>query len=342
MNSPEKYEEPNLREALEKLRPVPDRDLKVAAQTRANFLSQAESLQAPVSIPLSLRLNGWIAAIRRKERKIMLTTLSTLLVLALLFGGTGVTAYAAQDSMPDDFLYPVKIFTEDVQLALEGDVEDDFTLLITFTDRRFDEMEVLLFAGEPLPQNLAERLEKQIEAVFELAATMDDEDEDEANNKIHRMLQDRDQDMTMAGANIPENVDPVFAKIRAMVNARLRVMEEGLETPLQNQFKQQMGGPDGETGPEMSDENGNQSPVVTEPPGKQQGEGYGPGEPSEEPQPGPGEPDPERSGPAAGEGDADPTAEPSQNFEGPKQDINKPEESPEPPKGPGSGEGNKP
>jgi hypothetical protein len=61
----------------------------------------------------------WMEAIKshnvRKERIPVLTTIVSLIVsLTLLFGGAGVTAYAAQDSLPNDFLYPVKALIESV------------------------------------------------------------------------------------------------------------------------------------------------------------------------------------------------------------------------------------
>ena len=41
-----------------------------------------------------------------------------VLVLAVMFGGAGVTAAAAQSSLPNEALYPVKLLVEEVQLSL--------------------------------------------------------------------------------------------------------------------------------------------------------------------------------------------------------------------------------
>jgi hypothetical protein len=41
-----------------------------------------------------------------------------VLVLAVMLGGAGVTAAAAQSSLPNEALYPIKLLIEEAQLSL--------------------------------------------------------------------------------------------------------------------------------------------------------------------------------------------------------------------------------
>ena len=131
--------DPKLRAELHLLDSMPERDPQAIAQGRAQFLTQAQSLTAPVSVKPNRRHNTWIQSIfAKKESKSMFTAIASFIVaLTLAFGGAGATVYAAQDSLPNDFLYPVKTFSEDFQLAFQNDDFDELTLLGLFADRQF-------------------------------------------------------------------------------------------------------------------------------------------------------------------------------------------------------------
>lgn len=85
--------DPQLKQMLDDLKPVPPRKPARAAHGRAQFL--AESAQ-PVSENAFLRLTNQIPQFR-KERFSMNTILAIALLFAALFGGTAGTVYAAQE-----------------------------------------------------------------------------------------------------------------------------------------------------------------------------------------------------------------------------------------------------
>ncbi len=124
--------DPQLKQLLDSLKPVPPRDPARAARGRARFL--AESAQ-PVSENAFLRLIKQIPQFR-KERFSMNTILTLVLVFTALFGGTAGTVYAAQDDLPTETLYPVKTFTEDLRLALASEPEARLTLLANLAQTR--------------------------------------------------------------------------------------------------------------------------------------------------------------------------------------------------------------
>ncbi len=64
-----------------------------------------------------------------------------------LFGGTGTTAYAYQNSLPGDTLYPVKTSFEQTQVLLSGDAANRSALHLQFADRRMSEIALLAQSG---------------------------------------------------------------------------------------------------------------------------------------------------------------------------------------------------
>ena len=62
------------------------------------------------------------------------------LVLAILFAGTTVTAYAAQESLPGDALFSLKTTLEDIQISTAWDTADEAEKSIQYADRRVEEI----------------------------------------------------------------------------------------------------------------------------------------------------------------------------------------------------------
>jgi len=72
------------------------------------------------------------------------------LAFALVLATTGAGAvYAAQDAIPGDPLYPVKLTMEDLQVALAPDDDGLATLYVTLAARRVDEVEKAVESARP-------------------------------------------------------------------------------------------------------------------------------------------------------------------------------------------------
>lgn len=132
-----KPNEDRLIQLLTQLRSVPPRSKDAARQGRTQFLAQIESLPAPAArpAPKALRGPGAFAWLRLAGMR----AVALLALAALLLSGTGV-AYASQGALPNDALFPVKRFIEDLRLTLSSDDAADARLLLGFTQQRVDEM----------------------------------------------------------------------------------------------------------------------------------------------------------------------------------------------------------
>jgi hypothetical protein len=235
-------------EQVQKLRPVSSRDPGRQASGRAHFLAQADQLRRErfAFVPLlnSILFNKQTIPVAngrlggRKELRPMFSAIVSLLVgITLLFGSAGAVAYAAQDSLPTDLLYPVKTLTESIRLELARDPQQQLGLLLEQNDRRVDEAAGLALRSEAVPEEVAGQLERQVKEAFQLALQLDKDEAPEAMDQIRANLRRQDQVMNMTRTNIPDNADPVMNQIRETVEMHIRLAGEPGEDPVALKYR---------------------------------------------------------------------------------------------------------
>jgi len=313
-NFDENNYDPQATRLVEKLRHVPERDEVAAARGRQRFLSEARSLAGqsrrpapahPQAVPLTSTRSkkGWLATLfgsgQSGQRRPAFTLITSLLIIvAILFGGTSATVYAAQDSQPESLLYPLKTFSEDVRLNLSADPDTKLDLVLDFANRRIEEMAAIKMQGRAIPDEVFQRYQDHLRQAYQLAADMDDDALDQAVRKIHINL--RDQDRLMSRTNIPEDAETVM--VRETVRNQIRVLEDQeAEIPVEEQFsmRQRMEWMSDEQndlteGPyrfQRGDSDPTQDPDPGGDPGNQPGPGPAPGK-----NPAEGEPDDDQPG----------------------------------------------
>ncbi|MEE9616980.1 MAG: DUF5667 domain-containing protein, partial [Anaerolineae bacterium] len=145
-----------------------ERLLAVAAQQRARIVAAT-----PAAGTATTRIKG------RRMKLVFATRLVTVL-LAVVVGtavlGGGIV-WAAGDSLPGDLLYPVKLVTEDVRLALAPAPADQVDLALWLTEERAEEVQALVAAGRPVPDETVVRMEQHVERALTQAAWASDEKE---------------------------------------------------------------------------------------------------------------------------------------------------------------------
>lgn len=234
--------DPRIERFLSFLNEVPSRNPEKAARTREKYLNQVKTLPTPVSVEGNQRQMGWLGNVlnplRIKEHNKMLSTLTAIfLAIIVVFGGSGATALAAQTSLPDDVLYPVKTFTEDLRLDITVDPVEKVDLLGEYTNRRVDEIASLVSKGLEIPEEAIIRYVYQMDLLLGYTANLEGDEVTETLKKVQVWIHDRDRVMDMTMKGMPETVDPRLETLRHMLMAQNRVVEEGLETPLE--FQQQ-------------------------------------------------------------------------------------------------------
>ena len=227
---------------LSLIEPTKARNPEKAAFGREVYMNQAKSLRGQKAHqPVSNTFKG-IFGLRPR---IASTALAAILALAILFGGAWGTVYAAQDSLPGDFLYSVKLFDENIRLTFAGSTESRIELLKQYSDRRVDEAINMAVTGEPIPESLPTDAAAQIDEMFVLVAALDDVAMEQALSGVQIHLRDQDRIMGQTMGGLPEGVDPQLLRLQAMFQARQQRAASGLEAPneYRNQFRNQANKP---------------------------------------------------------------------------------------------------
>jgi len=238
---------------LDEIKPVPTRNPQAASRGRAQFLGQA------VSASESIRHNGWISKFR-KEHCAMNTIISTLLVLGLLFGG-GATVNAAQDDLPNEPLYGLKLWSEDLSLRFQNNDEAKVDQLMELAQIRVQEMTRLAETGEVIPDQVRLRLEQHIQQALQACSIMDDATLERTLLRIRDRLQQQDRDMEQLQLHTQDQTQ-LLTQTRTMLRERLQLVEDGLanheafRNQVQNGFQY---GQDDEVIPPAQNGNGQQN-----------------------------------------------------------------------------------
>ena len=96
---------------------------------------------------------------------------STLVIVGLLFGG-GATVSAAQDDLPNQSLYQLKLMSEDVHLWFVSDPAQEVNLLMEQVQARVEEMEALTAQNIVTPQGVSIRAEERIQQALRVASAV--------------------------------------------------------------------------------------------------------------------------------------------------------------------------
>jgi len=235
--------EPELAGQLAALREQPVRDAQKAANGRAAFLAQAQDIVSPNPLPVSvagdLRHNSWKQAIqsfftifRKKEHSPMFGTLGTiLLVISLALGGGGVTVAVAQNSLPDQVLYPVKSWSEDVRLGLTIHESSQLQLALELSSRRAEEIAAMIRSGQTPPEAVQARMQVEIEKALQLAAGLPDQTGIPALKRIQQQLQAQEQVFTQLGTPADSQANAALQRTRVMVQEHLQLCTDGIADP---------------------------------------------------------------------------------------------------------------
>lgn len=149
------------------------RDPIKAERSRMSFFEEINHLA--VSKPTDNRLTfqdqikTWFGQ-GKEKRKMSPALISILVAITLFFGGGGIGIAAAQDSLPDTWLYPMKLTGEDIQMALTSDVQEKMNLELDFSQNRLNEI-IQMIKNDQIPgDNVFTRLDNHLMTALNLAA----------------------------------------------------------------------------------------------------------------------------------------------------------------------------
>jgi uncharacterized membrane protein YgcG len=118
-----------------------------------------------------------------------------VLVLAVVLGGAGVTAAAAQSSLPNEALYPIKLLVEEVESSLAASPDAQIDAQLDHAQQRVSELAQLNERGAAIPADAPTRLQTQLQAALHIAAQLDDQRLPAALDRIQLRTQDQLREM---------------------------------------------------------------------------------------------------------------------------------------------------
>lgn len=229
--------DPRLIELLDELKPISGRNPQAAACARSRFLAEA------VSASENRRHSWWTTIFQQKEKFAMNLIISTLVIAGLLFGG-GATVSAAQNDLPTEPLYQIKLVSEDASVWLAHDPSVKIEILMKQAQTRTEEMAALASAGIIPPPGLATRMQDRIQQALQLTTTLDDVEMAASLDQIRVHLQTQDQLMSQLQDGSCTECEPILKQTRDMLRTHLGQVEGDLANPgtlrNQNQYKNQI------------------------------------------------------------------------------------------------------
>lgn len=153
--------------------------------------------------------------------------ISILVITGILFGG-GAIVNAAQNDLPNQPLYGVKTWSEDLSLQFQNNPEAKAERLLELAQIRLQEMTQLIDSGQTPPDQVKARLETHLQQVLQLCSRMDDPTLDRTLLQLRDQMQQEDRDMERLQIHASQNAQPVLSQTRTMLQQRIQLVEEGL------------------------------------------------------------------------------------------------------------------
>jgi len=208
---------PKIYASLTELKIVPARDPKQTRESRARFLRDLEN----------------VAGMGTVKRNPILLTFKTAIALALigiiLF--SGIVTVAAQNSLPDASLYPLKLWTENVQLSLTASPQAKAAFLLELSEKRMDEIVTLSDQGNPPPEQVFNLLEQHIQQILTLASDMDDDTLSRTLLRLREFLQTQQNRIAQHQMYTNRETERLITQTRQRLQSYLDTVDSGLSDP---------------------------------------------------------------------------------------------------------------
>lgn len=219
---------------LEPITPGPQTDFAFA---RKKFIEQVHMLpqhmtnQRPHRRHTGISKRTWLPG-SRKGLKPANIILSVFLAAMITLGGGASAVFASQDTTPEDFLYPVKILSEDVQLALNTDPAEEVDLLMQFANERTAELQELIDEGALIPDGLTDRLGKHMLLALNNAAMLNEAELSGSLARIQTQIQHQLYIMEkIQNKTNPQN-ENALQKAKQIMQEHQNQVQDALEDPL--------------------------------------------------------------------------------------------------------------
>ena len=219
--------EPRLQQMLNAYGVMPERDPESARRNQERFVAILNMIFAAQTTPRPtvgwFSFSAWTSSFNHlketfakspRKRSILFVFTTLIVLVAFLFGGVGITAYAASSSLPGDALYPLKTTIENARVNLTADPANQARLYMYFAGRRLSEIQSLISEARytDIVQATSE-FESDIQKALSAVESLSQTDPTQAvalNAEIAAVLRGYSDILTQMLASIPGDVQPVI------------------------------------------------------------------------------------------------------------------------------------
>jgi hypothetical protein len=291
-NPPNKLPDPRFERELSVLRDMPPRDPQAEQRGRDRFLAEVKSTETAAVLRQNKRLPIWntiqtFLSGKMKPGFALSPIIAVIVAATLLLAVAGTTVSASQNSQPDQALYPVKLWSEDLRLQFAGDVPTRMQLDQEFTGRRVAEMIRLAQSGQVAGAVVTDRLQLLVDDAIQNATTLNADGSKKALENLVANLQRHQEQLVKLKDQANPTAVAEFTRLVAILNLKQQLADQGIKDPqaLRDRMQQMKkkdqdlpGNPGGPQGKGNSDRT--RGPDKTDAPGedeKNKGNGNGPG-----------------------------------------------------------------
>jgi uncharacterized membrane protein YgcG len=219
----------------------------------------------------------------QKERiqhkmKLILATRLVSAILAVVIGTTAVgggAVWAASDSLPGDFIYPVKLTVENLRMDLARTPEAQVDLALQFAEERATEIQAMVKTGLPVSEQVTARMEQHFQHALRQAAWAPENEMPGLLTQIAQRAQTQTQVLERVRAMAPEEAQEGLKHAQQICQREHEAAMAALGDPqtFRSRYQQREGMPEEVEPP---------TPPTIVPPGGQEGQ-QGTGRPDQTP-----------------------------------------------------------
>ena len=223
----------HVEDELRSLRDIqPARDPVKAGRGRARYLAQIEQMSVSTSNESRHTFQNRIKQLfgtGKDGYKMSPALISVVTALVLFFSGGALSVSASQSSLPDEFLFPLKLATEDFRASLAANEEDLFTLELALSATRLQETLKLLELNRVPDDEQFLRLETHLNNALNLAVAAQTKNAGELQ-KLQNQLQEQTRLMEQLQTRDNGQTAQAQMRVKAMLESQISQVNNWIDS----------------------------------------------------------------------------------------------------------------
>lgn len=232
--SSNKMIDPELKRILSLLEDTPERSVESIVKGRSAFLKEANKYKQHSSSVIGQRqLNQKPKVESLGEQffkwhpQMLRVAIPIILAIVIVWGTGWMTVRASQGSQPDQFLYSVKLTSEDIAMSMAASESDQFDLSSAFIQNRATEIIVIFNKGETPSEETIQRFGAQVDKSIGIAAAMEDDQAIEALGRVQTRIETQIQAINLLKVDSSSEAGIARDKVLVVLHEKLDLVIKG-------------------------------------------------------------------------------------------------------------------